>query len=148
MQDLRDEGYDVIFIRYNKILTNPRDFPSHNSLDLVVGHSAGGSIAIALYGGTDVKVIALNSPFGSRHNNVVTSSNIGDPVTWIGGVLPTYYEGGSLSDRHSKNRAWSRVDRKHWAINDLVHAHSSVNNYPLSGDSTPILGVPVYGKYI
>ncbi len=106
---LEEMGYHVQYARYYT-----RGLPPAENLDLVVGHSAGGTRAQIEYGDTSVRVVSLNAPTRSSAENVTNVQNALDVVS-LGSLLihqEADFVGGAGS--HDKNESFAYyLEEKH-----------------------------------
>lgn len=79
---MEKQGYEVTVITHDQYIAFPEQY------DLVIGHSAGAATAVGEFAGTDIPVVALNSPYRRASDNVTYVNGVYDPIAYLQYVNP------------------------------------------------------------
>ncbi len=92
------------------------DLNLDHDVQLVVGHSAGAARAAEEFGGSDIQVVALNSPYRPPHNNIIYSQDARDPLNTIAIAFNPFQaqfgQGfiGTGIHVHDKDQSWDAIE--------------------------------------
>ncbi len=103
IRKLRAKGYTVIVKRWYD-----GGLPKPSQVDVVIGHSAGGTRAQLKYKNEGVPVYSLNAPTNLGGSNVTYITNSADPVSTFAGN-GDYVQ---FTNVHSKNRSFSEIENE------------------------------------